>query len=162
MVRIYKRKDQVNKHSIRVRESRDNRRKPCPLCGSLIDPRSKLCRNCWVKTNVGANHHNWKGKGTIHGYTWVRMPEHPKSTKAGLVLEHILVWEQFNGQLPNGCCIHHINGIRNDNRIENLMAIDFSNHSRQHSQSRPTILKLRAAQKRIRELETQLATKQML
>lgn len=33
---------------------------------------------------------------------------------------HILVWEAFNGPIPEGYEINHVNCIRHDNRIENL------------------------------------------
>jgi hypothetical protein len=34
--------------------------------------------------------------------------------------EHRWVWTQANGDIPKGMHIHHINGIKYDNRIENL------------------------------------------
>jgi len=34
--------------------------------------------------------------------------------------EHRVVWEKINGPVPPGHCIHHRNGIRADNRYENL------------------------------------------
>ena len=34
--------------------------------------------------------------------------------------EHRLIWEMFNGTPPDGYDIDHINGVRSDNRIENL------------------------------------------
>lgn len=33
---------------------------------------------------------------------------------------HRLVWETFNGKIPDGLTIDHINHIRDDNRLENL------------------------------------------
>ena len=33
---------------------------------------------------------------------------------------HRVIWEMHYGQIPNGFQIDHINGVRNDNRIENL------------------------------------------
>lgn len=33
---------------------------------------------------------------------------------------HRVVWEMFNGPIPEGLVINHINGIRGDDRIENL------------------------------------------
>lgn len=35
-------------------------------------------------------------------------------------LAHRLVWVLHNGDIPNGMQIDHINGVRDDNRIENL------------------------------------------
>ena len=35
-------------------------------------------------------------------------------------LVHRLVWEAFNGEIPKGMQIDHINTIRDDNRLENL------------------------------------------
>lgn len=33
---------------------------------------------------------------------------------------HRVIWELFNGEIPEGSQIDHINGIRDDNRIDNL------------------------------------------
>lgn len=38
-------------------------------------------------------------------------------------LEHRYVWTQAHGEIPKGMCIHHINGKRYDNRLENLRMV---------------------------------------
>ena len=35
-------------------------------------------------------------------------------------LQHRVVWEMFNGAIPDGLQIDHINGNKSDNKIENL------------------------------------------
>lgn len=40
-----------------------------------------------------------------------------------IYLTHRVVWEMFNGQIPDGMQIDHVNHIRNDNRIENLRMV---------------------------------------
>ena len=55
---------------------------------------------------------NKTGK-TTKGYTTVYMPDHHRADKRGFVLEHILIFEKETGiKIPDGCCIHHINGDR--------------------------------------------------
>jgi hypothetical protein len=36
---------------------------------------------------------------------------------------HRVIWETLNGPIPDGLTIDHINGKRNDNRIENLQLL---------------------------------------
>jgi len=38
-------------------------------------------------------------------------------------LHHIHVWEQANGPIPDGYEVDHINGQRDDNRLENLRLV---------------------------------------
>ena len=67
----------------------------------------------------------------------------------GYVREHILVWEQTHGQpLPEGWAVHHLNGIKDDNRAENLAAMSKSGHTRSEMAE--------AYKNRIRELEAKL------
>lgn len=43
---------------------------------------------------------------------------------------HRYIYEHFNGKIPDGMFIDHINGIRTDNRIENLRVVDSNGNAR--------------------------------
>ena len=74
---------------------------------------------------------NWKGgrwKDTS-GYIRIKMPNHPSADCKGYVIEHRYVMEQKLGKiLKRYEQVHHINGIRDDNRIENLEVVQREKH----------------------------------
>jgi len=49
-----------------------------------------------------------------------------------LVMEHVLVWERHRGPVPPGMELHHVNGDKLDNRIENLRLVSRLEHKRLH------------------------------
>ena len=80
---------------------------------------------------------NWKGGKKKHscGYILIKNWYHPYCDKNGYIHEHRLVLEKHLKRflLPKEVA-HHINGIRDDNRIENLMLFSSSSaHIRFHS-----------------------------
>lgn len=95
----------------------------------------QLCREHGIRTQrtgprSGEGHPKWAG-GRIRdkdGYVLVYRPDHPRARNRGpslkpiYVLEHILVMEEKLGRslLPEEV-VHHVNGVNDDNRPENLM-----------------------------------------
>lgn len=88
-------------------------------------------------TRSGYNHYGWNGGKFIEkdGYRKILKPEHPNAQKTtGYILEHRYVVEKYLGRLLyNWEDVHHINSIRTDNRIRNLMVFSSrSAHRRYH------------------------------
>lgn len=50
---------------------------------------------------------------------------------------HRAVWEYYNGEIPEGCHIHHIDHDRLNNDIENLSCMSASEHLRYHAERQP-------------------------
>jgi len=98
---------------------------------------------------------NWRGGTTrnTHGYILEYAPEHPRANQSSYVYQHILVWERtYNKSLPKGWVIHHLNGIRDDNRPQNLAGM--SNRTHRNLE--------KVHQARIKQLETELKELQQL
>lgn len=71
------------------------------------------------------------------GYIYIYFPDHPKATKDGYIMEHDLIMECLIGRhLYENEVVHHINGIRDDNRKENLKLMTASEHMSYHSKLR--------------------------
>lgn len=68
----------------------------------------------------------WGGKvaGTVnaHGYIMINCTGTPEAA-------HRMIWEHFNGKIPEGMEIDHINRIKTDNRLCNLRLVDRSGNS---------------------------------
>lgn len=57
-------------------------------------------------------------------------------------LEHRHLWEEhYDKKIPKGHQIHHINGNRLDNRIENLQLMTNSEHQKLHEQPKDSLTK---------------------
>ena len=72
----------------------------------------------------GINNPAWKGGKRMHsdGYVLIYKPNHPFCAKDNYVFEHRLIIEQYLKRfLKSNEVVHHINEIRTNNQIENLM-----------------------------------------
>jgi len=76
-----------------------------------------------IKAHKGHRSTAWKGG--IHkdrfGYIQIWKPEHPNAKIGGYIHEHRLVMSESLGRpLESWEFVHHRNGIKDDNRLENL------------------------------------------
>jgi hypothetical protein len=99
----------------------------------------------------GKRAHNWKGgrTKTAYGYIDVWAPDHPHAKSGRYVLEHRLLMERHllaanpaspylaDGHLHRQADVHHVNGVKDDNRIENLVVMWKDDHARHHNAISP-------------------------
>lgn len=125
----------------------------CPQCGDRKSKVASKCKTCDGNQKSieqrGANNPSWKGGKTRHSAGYIQVRAASNRNNSPYQMEHILVWEAANGPVPDGYQIHHKNGIKDDNRLENLEAETESDH---HSNKHHKVLKAR-----ICELEARLA-----
>jgi len=134
------------------------------LMGVAIRPRGMSTRIQALKV-TGPNNYYWKGGRSKdkNGYVVVTEYDHPIRGKSHM-LEHRLVVENHlldtdpnhpaleNGMLSRKWVVHHKNGIKSDNRIENLEPLTRDrHHSWMHYRD-----EMKALKERVQSLEQQL------
>ena len=71
------------------------------------------------------------------GYVLAYVPKHPSAHKDGYVQLHTVIMERHLGRyLKKDEVVHHINHVRDDNRIENLKLMNRHEHMSMHMKER--------------------------
>ena len=129
--------------------------KKCPVCNTVFMPKRSRQFICSISCR---QQHN--GRKNVKGYKLGRMkseyktrvdkdgylrryaPDHPFADGRKEIFVHVIVMEQHIGRrLLPGECVHHKNGIKTDNRIENLELLRHGKHSSMHRSPKMAFVK---------------------
>jgi len=104
----------------------------CPTCGTFFKSQRSANRKycsypCSIK--IGSENPNWRGgkKKSHRGYVRIYIAPYKR------VYEHTIIAENYLGRKLNpNEHVHHINGIKHDNRVENLQVLTIAEHTKLH------------------------------
>lgn len=130
----------------------------CPVCKKLfisyLSERRKYCsRDCSFKDHIGSNNsffgkkHTAKSKllmkinssngkrKVLHqnGYIYIWKPEHPLAIFSRIPAQVLMAEKVLGRYLKKGEIVHHINGIKTDNRNSNLLICSEFYHKSLHA-----------------------------
>lgn len=120
--------------------------------------RDKIARTRKIRGSgqKGPNHSQWRGGRMISGagYVSVMIDMLPLDQQVmarrmrpmeSYILEHRLVMAmELRRPLLRSEVVHHKNGVKDDNRPENLAMVDWTNHSREHREIERELTALRS------------------
>lgn len=115
--------------------------KQCEVCGKELRLKpsqagirycSKICDGIGrTKRPLDREHNGRPARMDDKGYVMVYQPDHPNKSFSGWQYEHRLVVENVIGRyLRTDEAVHHINGVKHDNRPENLEVLSPAEHSK--------------------------------
>lgn len=106
-----------------------------PARGRVKGQAMRYIQGHHIRGKRGADHPQWGGGRFTHKYGYVMLyrPDHPRADSKGYIPEHRLLMEESLGRpLTANEDVHHINGVKDDNRLENLVVLTKSDHHRLH------------------------------
>ena len=90
---------------------------------------------------------------TDAGYILLRKRGHPNADCNGRIPEHRFLMSEYLGRpLLKSEIVHHLNGQRDDNRLENLVLLSKSDHQRLHETGTDRKERMATAAKKVRDL----------
>jgi hypothetical protein len=117
----------------------------CPICTSEFQPKRRgqvFCSvTCRQKNNgtgrrgqrTGLRSTPYKTRLTKDGYLRMYAAKHPFAASRKEMHVHDMVMELHLGRrLRPEECVHHLNGCKTDNRLENLQVMLHADHSSEH------------------------------
>lgn len=85
------------------------------------------------KVLVGKKSYGYRNMKKTDGYWAIKMPEHPNANKSGYVMEHRLVMSEKIGRpLKKDEVVHHIDGNRFNNNLNNLALKKMGGRNKYH------------------------------
>jgi len=114
-------------------------KKVCEWCHKsflIVQHRStnrRFCNRKCMARWVAATRKSTKGYCiTAKGYKLLYKPGHPTASKAGYIAEHRIVMEEHLGRLlTKNEIVHHLDGNKQNNVIENLQLMEKRHHDAQ-------------------------------